>query len=202
MNSEYRQRALIAGFMRVIVSVLIVCASSAWTMTQTVDDVQRNFSPSGLPSRFVGNGVELMVWFDSDKQVCRALWPASAFQNGVISVGDKKMSSAEIKRVLDLLAPTGVRGRPIDNWGGGMLNGNVGDQNYPYENLTLKLYFSFSFDPEAFDLAMQSARPTIPMYIPEEDESNETVVNSRMVEEEIISAAVADVKWKNRKCAE
>ena len=164
------------------------------SVAQTVTDVGQNFSRTGRPGEWAGQGVNLSLKFDETGQICEAVWPSEQFVDNAILVGQSSVSEDQLKSILNLLAPREVRGNPVGPlWGVGMMGGGSGRSEYEYENLKVTGFY-------AVPLEFRSPARTekVPESVPKEIEPAGGYFERQMANEVFSSASVVRIRWKNR----
>lgn len=163
-------------------------------VAQTVTDVGQNFSRTGKPGEWEGQGVKLSLMFDSAGQICEAVWPAEQFVDNAILVGQSRVSEDQVKSILNLLAPREVRGNPVGPlWGVGSTGGGSGRSEYEYENLKVTGFYAV---PMEFQSPARIGK--LPESAPKEIEPVGDYFERQMANEVFSSASVVRIRWKNR----
>jgi hypothetical protein len=182
-------------------SILLAVSVSA----QTVSDVGHNFSRTGKPGVWAGQGVNLSLKFDEAGQICEAVWPAEQYVDNVFLVGQSRVPAEQIKSILNLLAPRGLRGDPVGPlWGLGETGGGSGSYDYDYQNLKVTAFFAFQVRADV----LRDAKPYTFTAEPAEEPTaavprKKTEVNffeRQRLNEEFSAAGVVLIRWKNRRC--
>jgi|GEM_PF-1088188 len=185
---------------------------------QTASDIEKLFSKTEEANQYTHKGVSITVRFDKDGQVCKAVFPSKSYSNNVITVGISEIKGEEIKEILNLVAPPAIRGKTIWSLLNSNIYGRMGDTEYEYENVLVTTYFAFELKGDEFnnekkesnatlvtDETMQSDKPNEVSDSEKEKRKKIDIKNwleEKRKAEEILSADVAVITWKNRQCVE
>jgi hypothetical protein len=186
-----------------LIAIGISLFSVVLVSAQTVTDVGRNFSRTGRPGEWTGQGVNLSIKFDEAGQICEAVWPAEQYVDNVFQVGQSRVPADQIKAILNLLAPRELRGDPVGPlWGMGETGGGSGSYDYEYQNLKVTAFYAFQVGGDV----LRDAKPYTFSAAPADEPTaavprKKTEVNffeRQRLNEEFSSADVVLIRWKNR----
>lgn len=184
---------------------------------QTVSDIEKNFTKTGQSNQYAYNDISITVKFDKDGQICKAAFPSTAYTDKVVTVGISKIKGEEIKEILNLVAPSTFRGKPIWSFFNTELFGRSGATDYEYENVQLTTYFALerkekselNAEIKENDSKIQTDETVLLdnqddlLSKVKDDKSPITnILEKKRQSEEILSADVAVIVWKNRQCIE
>lgn len=184
---------------------------------QTVNDIEKTFTKAELSNQYTYNGISITIKFDKDGQLCKAAFPSVAYTDKVIIVGISKIKGEEIKEILNIVAPSAFRGKPIWSFFNTELFGRSGATDYEYENILLTTYFALNWKQKSElnseirenDSKVQTDKIVLldnqdsPSSKVKDDKNPITnILEKKRQSEEILSADVAVIVWKNRKCIE
>jgi hypothetical protein len=181
-----------------VVPVILFCLSSAFG--QTVAELEAKYgNPTAAYS--VSETIWMTPEFTADGQVCRMrIYPKriSSDTNYLL----RQLQFAELTKVLNVLVPTGKRGKKNESFGATATGGPAAWTTYAYENVTFT--FVSSFSPMKFAEAPPLRKGEFVFSTPEKGpdpgpESSAPTIddfrNSRSSLTEVVT-----IKWNNRKC--
>src|SRR5215813_6182290 len=172
-----------------IFAALILCAVSAFGQTER--EIEDKYGKP-IKAYSMDDSIWMSAEYASDGQVCRMTLFPKRFSDDTIYFY-KQLSSNELKRVLDNIAPQSERGQRGALWGLSLIAGGVDTAIYDYEKVAISVRARIGF-------VGNKEREKNGLETKERNASREE--NEELANPDFRNAEIVVIIWKDRKCNE